>query len=70
MYIDQSFGFTGAQLEMYRIAFVSFWISSLNFVELCYSIPFILFDANIDVSRHILVVDTSILASNNMDWRE
>jgi hypothetical protein len=31
--------------------------------------PIILF-ASIDVSRHILVVDTSILAKSNMGWRE
>jgi hypothetical protein len=31
--------------------------------------PIILF-TNIDVSRHILVVDTSILAKSNMNWRE
>jgi hypothetical protein len=26
--------------------------------------------ANIDVSRHILVINTSILAKSNMGWRE
>jgi hypothetical protein len=31
--------------------------------------PIILF-ANIDVSRHILVIDTSVLAKSNMDRRE
>jgi hypothetical protein len=31
--------------------------------------PIILF-ANVDVSRHILVVDTSVLAKSNMDRRE
>jgi hypothetical protein len=35
-----------------------------------YSIRFILLDSNIDVSRHILTVDTSILVANNMDRRE
>jgi hypothetical protein len=39
-------------------------------VYLSYSLRFILLDANIDVSRHILVVDISILASSNMDRRE
>jgi hypothetical protein len=37
---------------------------------LIYSLRFILVDTNIDVSRHIVVVDTSILASSNMDRRE
>jgi hypothetical protein len=37
---------------------------------LCYSLRFILLDANIDVSRHILVLDTSTLASSNMDRRK
>jgi hypothetical protein len=31
--------------------------------------PIILF-ANIDVSRHLLVIDTSVLAKSNMDRRE
>jgi hypothetical protein len=31
--------------------------------------PIILF-ANIYVSRHLLVVDTSVLAKSNMGWRE
>ena len=35
-----------------------------------YSLRFILLDGNIDVSRHILVVGTSILASSNMDRKE
>jgi hypothetical protein len=35
-----------------------------------YSLRPILLFANIDVSRHILVVDTSILAKSNMGRRE
>jgi hypothetical protein len=36
-----------------------------------YSLKLILVDVNIDVSRYIiLVVDTSILASSNIDWKE
>jgi hypothetical protein len=36
----------------------------------CYSLrPIILF-VNIDVFKHILVVDTFVLEKSNMDWRE
>jgi hypothetical protein len=35
--------------------------------KLCYSLRPILLFANTDVYRHILVVDTSILAKNDMD---
>jgi hypothetical protein len=52
----------------------NFEIWVLNIVNQCtlkyYSLrPIILF-ANVDVSRHILVVDTSVLAKSNMGWRE
>jgi hypothetical protein len=36
----------------------------------CYSLRPILLFANIDVSRHILVIDTSILEKSNMGPRE
>jgi hypothetical protein len=35
-----------------------------------YSLRSIILFANIDVSRHILVVDTSVLAKSNMGRRE
>jgi hypothetical protein len=35
-----------------------------------YSLRSIILFANIDVYRHILVVDTSVLAKSNMDRRE
>jgi hypothetical protein len=38
--------------------------------KIVYSLQPIILFANIDVSRHILVVDTSLLAKGNMDWRE
>jgi hypothetical protein len=39
-------------------------------LEQQYSLRSIILFANIDVSRHILVVDTSVLAKSNLDWRE
>jgi hypothetical protein len=36
-------------------------------IKTLYFFRFILLDPNIDVSRHISVVDTLILASNNID---
>jgi hypothetical protein len=38
--------------------------------KLYYSLRSIILFANIDVSRHILVIDTSVLAKSNMDRRE
>jgi hypothetical protein len=38
--------------------------------ERCYSLRSILLFANMDVFRHILVIDTSILAKSNMGQRE
>jgi hypothetical protein len=35
-----------------------------------YFLRLILLFANTDVSRHILVVDISILVKSNMDWKE
>jgi hypothetical protein len=43
-------------------------ISSLEKFQ--YSLRSIILFANVDVPRHILVVDTSILAKSNMDRRE
>jgi hypothetical protein len=37
---------------------------------LCYSLRFIILFANVDVSRHILVIDTFVLAKSNMGRRE
>jgi hypothetical protein len=43
---------------------------SVQVQSFCYSLrPKILF-ANVDVSRHILVIDTSVLAKSNMDQSE
>jgi hypothetical protein len=39
-------------------------------VVICYSLRFILLDTNIDVCRHILIVDTFILVASNMDRRK
>jgi hypothetical protein len=38
--------------------------------KISYSLRFILIVAHMDVSRHILVLDTSILLTSNMDRRE
>jgi hypothetical protein len=38
-------------------------------LEFIYSLQFILIDSNMDVYRHILVLDTSIIKSTNMDRR-
>jgi hypothetical protein len=38
--------------------------------QICYSLRPILLFANTDVSRHILVVGTSVLAKSNMGRRE
>jgi hypothetical protein len=38
--------------------------------EFNYSLRSILLVANMDVSGYILVLDTSIFVTNNMDWRE
>jgi hypothetical protein len=35
-----------------------------------YSLRLILLHTNVDVPRHILIVDTSILVASNMDPRE
>jgi hypothetical protein len=43
---------------------------SYDIGEFCYSLRPILFFANIDVSRHILVIDTSVSAMSNMGQRE
>jgi hypothetical protein len=40
---------------------------TINFL---YSLRSIILFANMDVSRHILVIDTSVLAKSNMDRRE
>jgi hypothetical protein len=47
-----------------------FIIGKPSFIEKIYSLRFILIDSNMDVSRHILVLDTSILKSINMNRRE
>jgi hypothetical protein len=39
-------------------------------VEKSYSLRSIILFANIDVSRHILMIDTSVLAKSNMNRRE
>jgi hypothetical protein len=51
-------------VEINRIVRVNFLINYIYSLR-----PIILF-ANIDISRHILVVDTSILAKSNMGRRE
>jgi hypothetical protein len=38
--------------------------------SLCYSLWLILLFANIDTSRHILMIDIFVLAKGNMDWRK
>jgi hypothetical protein len=51
-------------------SYLSRTFCSIQASNLYYSLrPIILF-ANIDVSRHILVVDTSVLGKSNMDERE
>jgi hypothetical protein len=45
-------------------------MGSSNPKEIYYSLRPIFLFANIDVSRHILVVDTSVLAKSNMGRRE
>jgi hypothetical protein len=42
----------------------------LSWLQFTYSLRFIILFTNIDVSRYILVIDTSILAKSNVDQRE
>lgn len=44
------------------------WFSTSEVSQENYSIRSILVATNIDVSRHIVVLDTSILMSSNMNW--
>jgi hypothetical protein len=41
-----------------------------SFANLRYSLQSMILFVNADISRHILVVDTSVLAKSNMDRRE
>jgi hypothetical protein len=45
-------------------------IAAVQFTKLYYSLRSIILFVNIDVSRYILVVDTSVLAKSNMGRRE
>jgi general stress protein CsbA len=45
-------------------------VFSLHNVETSYSLRSIILFANVDVSRYILIIDTSVLAKSNMGRRE
>jgi hypothetical protein len=49
---------------------VLFWAEIYHQVLIIYSLRSIILFANMDVSRHILVVDTSVFAKSNMGRRE
>jgi hypothetical protein len=40
------------------------------FIDITYSLRLIILFTNIDVSRHILVIDTSVLTKSNMGQRK
>jgi hypothetical protein len=62
----------GMQLKFVMPSYYSkrMWFSTSEVSQENYSIRSILVATNIDVSRHIVVLDTSILMSSNMNRRD